>query len=91
MKLKKSMIGRYPVMTDGKIVLAYDCDVFKIMGVETIYHIGNQLNHYYSNDKSVILSKVGKCGKTETNPCELKLVNTPSYFPTHYAFSKFID
>lgn len=90
MKLQKSMIGRYPVMTDGKTIIAFDCDVFEKLGTKTIYHIGNQSNHYYSNNPQAIIDKVGKCGKTETRPTELVLVEQPHFYPVHYKFVKYI-
>lgn len=95
MKLEKSMIERYPVLTDGKTIVAYTSDVFEKLGIETIYHIGNQLRHYYSNNKKAILDMVGKCGKTETRPTELKLVKDtlhfPAHFPAHHRFIKYLD
>lgn len=91
MKLEKSQIGRYPVLTDGKTIVAYTSEVFEQLDVETIYHIGNQLRHYYSNNKQAILNMVGKCGKTETNPTEMKLEKNSLRFPTHYKFVRYID
>lgn len=91
MKLEKTQIGRYPVLTDGETIIAYDQDVFEKLGVETIYHIGNQLRHYYSNNKQAIIDMVGKCGKTETYPTELKLEKNPLHFPTHYKFVRYLD
>ena len=91
MKLEKSQIGRYPVLTDGETIIAYTSELFEKLGVETIYHIGNQLRDYYSNNKQAIIDMIGKCGKTETNPVELKLKKNSLRFPAHYEFVRYMD
>lgn len=91
-KLNKGEVGRYPVLTDGETIVAYDSEVFHILKTETIYHIGNQLRDYFSNDPQAILAKVGKCGVTESRPAELRLRNEPhSFYPPHYEFVRFLD
>lgn len=81
------------IETDGNgVYLTVDSDQLIDMGFETFYGIGNQQTSYYSNDKELILSLVGKCGRTESKPaCFTASIMTLSNGHKYAKFDHYIN